>query len=1258
MKLFNKATAVLALVTLVSGIFSTGVSAYSPAQLEAANALAAKGIIVTKADAAGYNLDQNVLRQEIAAVARGVAGLEKATVCNNVFSDVSAKVPNTWACYSIEALYNANLIASNSTFRPEANISKAEAVGMMVKAAYDGEYVYNSKLSTSWQEQVVAFAVEKGIISPFTNYDTAATRGFVFEVGTSAMSAGSSEDDLLGDLLGNLLGDTTSTGTGTNTSTGANTVVSGDNILNVTLSPDTPAGATIPGAISGLPVAKFDFTAGSEDVTISSLTVKRTGLSDKDTLANIAVFSDEGRVSKGKDDSQENYTQAELTLNTGGVVVMAGETKTLTVVVDIAGAAKATGDEFAIELIKVVASSTVDGVSHLVANTMKVGWVDAATLKIQDDTNPSAVKVGQDDAEIAKFKIDGDTNRDVLLKSITLKWNGSVDEESELANYSLLNNGKVVATTAFANGKYVTFNLGDGITIAEDKTEKFSVTADIIGGAAKTMEFVIDKSLDITALDTQYGYGAGVNLDSITTFGIINIDAGELTLTDIDAPHDKIRQDMKNVILGSIQVNNIAGKNLELQKFGFKALSTIANVGAIIENVEMVVNEGTSYELSLASLTSMNTYAEDTDLGISLPQGITTIQIRADTLKTVPLAATLTLSMATLATTGADWVFYVVETEDDTIVSDLSPSSLAFNKIEVIDSSATVAKVPLAAATVVKGTKEIVGMQFEVEAGEASSIDLSEIKAKIMDKVGGASAPATNSEISAISLYKGSVSASNLLKQVSGSKLSSGIATFDWFRLTIASNVKQTFIITFSLVDGIDTVAGTPYTVSLVDITAEDDESNDLVVKNAGIDIASNNLSSGKLVSVTDQGILAITEDANNADNKNPKTILAGESATVFSADVLATKEAIDVDKITFTVNNDLTSSVESASLYLSGTLVATNTNSDIVAWTSAVAQVNTYTPVVVNVAAAQTDTITINGTAIAFTSDATPTVAEITLGLTSAINASAQAALVTAVDGTTKIVVTSDVAGTAFTSAVSANITNANTTANAAATGNTITFKNLSKLIVPTTASELILKLKTFNIGSEKIGKTVTWAKVTQIKVVAADAKGFSSGMAIAGDITTTIANGATIAIVPTVITPTITSSLTTGSAELKLTINSGNNTVDNDSSKISVLLTNFVFSELSINSTGYTIYKDGESARKGTISSAWVFAKGTMSDADLTISGNTTYIIVPGGTKDMTYNLNLTKNWVVYSANGVAGSTWLTTNMTEELKLGSKTY
>jgi hypothetical protein len=248
MNLFKKAVAAIALVALTSGIFSTGVSAYSTAQLEAANALASKGIIVTKSSAAGYALDQSVLRQEIAAVARGVAGLEKTTSVKGIFSDVTATKPNNWAVYSVEALANAGLIAKNATFRPEAKISKAEAVGMMVKAAYKDAYSYDASKGTTWQQQVVAFAVEKGIVSNFTNYSTNATRGFVFEAGAAALSSEdtASEDDLLGDLLGGLTGDDDKESEEEAKNDAIKDIISGDNVLAVSLSAETPDGADLP----------------------------------------------------------------------------------------------------------------------------------------------------------------------------------------------------------------------------------------------------------------------------------------------------------------------------------------------------------------------------------------------------------------------------------------------------------------------------------------------------------------------------------------------------------------------------------------------------------------------------------------------------------------------------------------------------------------------------------------------------------------------------------------------------------------------------------------------------------------------------------------------------------------------------------------------------------------------------------------------------------------------------------------------------
>ena len=306
------------------------------------------GIIVDHAnDPVAYNLDQTVLRQEIAAVARGVYEVDhslavnsaKTDSCSNAFADVSATNPNLWACYTVEGLLNNDLIAGNPTFRPEENITKSEALGMVVKAACGNDYSYDPSSSAIWQAQLGSYASAKGIAT-FSDYTTAATRGFTFEAAVNAMGACSDAtddtDSLLEDLLNELSGtdtaapttpttpvDTTTptttptTPVDTGSSTGGSTsTVTGGNIL-VSLSPDTPVSATIPASVNGIPVASFDFTAGDSDVTISQITVKRRGLSDEDTLTSLAAFTELGRASNEKDDNNENDTEAQLNLSGG-----------------------------------------------------------------------------------------------------------------------------------------------------------------------------------------------------------------------------------------------------------------------------------------------------------------------------------------------------------------------------------------------------------------------------------------------------------------------------------------------------------------------------------------------------------------------------------------------------------------------------------------------------------------------------------------------------------------------------------------------------------------------------------------------------------------------------------------------------------------------------------------------------------------------------------------------------------------------------
>ena len=151
-------------------------------ELYAANNLAEQKIINDHvSDPENYNLNDNVLRQEIAAVARWVAKLDKKIRCDNIFADLSDTNPNTWACVNVEVLVDNDLISRNTNFRPEDKITKSETIAMLIKAIWF-DYKLDTNSSKNWQQQIVEYAAEKGVIELFTDYNTNATRGWVFKV--------------------------------------------------------------------------------------------------------------------------------------------------------------------------------------------------------------------------------------------------------------------------------------------------------------------------------------------------------------------------------------------------------------------------------------------------------------------------------------------------------------------------------------------------------------------------------------------------------------------------------------------------------------------------------------------------------------------------------------------------------------------------------------------------------------------------------------------------------------------------------------------------------------------------------------------------------------------------------------------------------------------------------------------------------------------------------------------------------------------
>lgn len=256
------------------------------------------------------------------------------------------------------------------------------------------------------------------------------------------------------------------------------TAVETNGNLNVKLGTSIDGG-DIPNGISSLPVVNYKFTA-DEDVRLDSLTLKRLGYSDSDTLDGIALFINGGRVSKV---ATTFNSDEEVALSiTNGYEVKAGET--VEIAVNVSVSTISTGDQFSLKLTEVASTAKdVSMASNLTSQTFKVLATQSKTLTYSIGNSVDVPKVGEEGIDLFNFILTNPStnDQDVTLKAITFKeGTGTIDYNTDLENFKLVVDGVTIATADKMEGKYLVFNI-DGYVIKSDKHPTFTVKADLIG---------------------------------------------------------------------------------------------------------------------------------------------------------------------------------------------------------------------------------------------------------------------------------------------------------------------------------------------------------------------------------------------------------------------------------------------------------------------------------------------------------------------------------------------------------------------------------------------------------------------------------------------------------------------------------------------------------------------------------------------------------------------------------------------------------
>ncbi len=362
--------------------------------------------------------------------------------------------------------------------------------------------------------------------------------------------------------------------------------------LTVMLASNNPAGGTVVDTQGLAPLAMFTFVNGDNaEVKVTSLKVKRVGISADATLTNVYLFDGARRLT---DSASVSSTMINFNDTAGIFTVPAGGSKTISVVSDIDGAV---GETVGVQIVSMTDVSTnassVKGSFPVSGNMYTIAaGTSLATAYMSDasgNVTPAAASIDpQNDYAIWYDNMIVGT-RAVWLQRMAFRVGGSVSRQSDVKNYRLLVDGvQVGSTVAMSDANdYITFDLTGNPVKLETGTRQIKVLADIIGGSNKNVYLSLRTAADVTVVDSQVNVALSLKRgDTTTTFtaedsGTQSINSGTLTVTKMTtSPSGNVVDAANNVLLAKYEFK-AAGEKVKVESLRVSATVSDGSVGKL-----------------------------------------------------------------------------------------------------------------------------------------------------------------------------------------------------------------------------------------------------------------------------------------------------------------------------------------------------------------------------------------------------------------------------------------------------------------------------------------------------------------------------------------------------------------------------------------------------------------------------------------------------------------------------------------------------
>lgn len=680
---------------------------------------------------------------------------------------------------------------------------------------------------------------------------------------------------------------------------------SGD--VSISLASSTAASATIPDAASSVSVATFKVTAG-DAASIDVMNVALMGLAATTNFASSGVYLYEGsdRLTDGK---SFNSSTRQATFGSLGLDFAAGETRYITVVVDMANLGTTTTFSVGLEgSADVEASGNVSGSFPISGNTMSIVNSDVGAVTVIDTGSLTNPVVGEQDAIISKFKItETSSDEDVSFERITLKIGGTSSSEDH-SDYQLYQGSTWLAAGSNIGNDLVVFDLGSAaysIDKGSDKT--FTVTADIGGTSGETITTHLDNDADLYVVGLDFGFGVTVtatDFDTSAEGSTVTIQGGELSVAFGGPTASDVSNTTENFSLFEGTMTAELAMTITAMPM---ALAMVNDDATGLETDPIsdirIVNADTG-ALLMGPLDLASTDADDTAETLSFTDDfdmaageVLNFKVTADMESTAEAADTFTLTMNSASGLTA-------EDMDGDAITDIVPNTdLAGNAQTVVVSGLTVslASTPTGTKTYVRGSTDVTFVSFNFAAANGGAIEVTEFSPQVLvdEDSGGTYVAGTEGttlvtdRITSCSLYNGSTLISGPESIESATAVTGGKINFTDFSFVIDAGITETLSVHCNLANVNPGTADLFAIASAAtsDVTALDSEGDSATVTGTA------NTTPSMAISVTNAGTLAVTAASDTPSSDFVLTGSSANSVSKFRFD--ATGEAFTVNRLT-----------------------------------------------------------------------------------------------------------------------------------------------------------------------------------------------------------------------------------------------------------------------------------------------------------------------------------------------------------------------